>query len=261
LSSYDAAGLFRAILAAPDDDLPRLHYADVIEPREPERAEFIRVQCGIAAIQREWNLAPRTITDAYWLAKNAALRRRERELGEAYPNVAESPHNYLDVWAGDAAFGVARRGGHVEFSRGFPSRLTLSWADWHRHAAALLAACPIAHARDGRVRLTTWPAFNYNLIEHPAGGWTFRRRTTHSPHVPEYPGVRFELPAASTLDVDDFTYLGSFRPPANPWPGHPVEDDLLAGMADALGRDALGRVMAEWDAATPTYPPLVTPRP
>jgi uncharacterized protein (TIGR02996 family) len=205
LSSYDAAGLFRAILAAPDDDLPRLHYADVIEPREPERAEFIRVQCGIAAIQREWNLAPRTITDAYWLAKNAALRRRERELGEAYPNVAESPHNYLDVWAGDAAFGVARRGGHVEFSRGFPSRLTLSWSDWHRHAAALLAACPIANAKDGRVRLTTWPPFastdNAVLNDHFAA---------------EYPGVRFELPAA------------------NPWPGHPVEDEGRRAAAFAL---------------------------
>ena len=42
-----------AIKAAPDDDAPRLELADWLEEDgQPERAEFIRVQCRLGAIQR-----------------------------------------------------------------------------------------------------------------------------------------------------------------------------------------------------------------
>jgi uncharacterized protein (TIGR02996 family) len=41
----------RAIFDAPDDDTPRLVYADFLEEHgEPERAEFIRVQCELARL-------------------------------------------------------------------------------------------------------------------------------------------------------------------------------------------------------------------
>jgi uncharacterized protein (TIGR02996 family) len=41
--------LLNAILAAPDDDLPRLVYADWLDENgRPERAEFIRLQCAWA---------------------------------------------------------------------------------------------------------------------------------------------------------------------------------------------------------------------
>ena len=40
-----------AILAAPDDDAPRLIYADWLDEQgQPERAEFIRVQCTLARL-------------------------------------------------------------------------------------------------------------------------------------------------------------------------------------------------------------------
>lgn len=43
------AALLAAILALPDDDLPRLVYADWLdEAGHPDRAEFIRVQCELA---------------------------------------------------------------------------------------------------------------------------------------------------------------------------------------------------------------------
>lgn len=46
----DLAALTRAVIAAEDDDLPRLVLADYLEERdEPERAAFIRAQCEIAA--------------------------------------------------------------------------------------------------------------------------------------------------------------------------------------------------------------------
>jgi uncharacterized protein (TIGR02996 family) len=45
----DAAPFLAAIRAAPDDDAPRLIYADWLDEHgEPERAEFIRVQCELA---------------------------------------------------------------------------------------------------------------------------------------------------------------------------------------------------------------------
>jgi uncharacterized protein (TIGR02996 family) len=44
------AALHKAVLAAPDDDLPRLVYADRLEELgQPARAEFIRLQCHVAA--------------------------------------------------------------------------------------------------------------------------------------------------------------------------------------------------------------------
>jgi uncharacterized protein (TIGR02996 family) len=43
----DRAAFLAAILDRPDDDLPRLVYADWLDEHgEPERAEFIRTQCG-----------------------------------------------------------------------------------------------------------------------------------------------------------------------------------------------------------------------
>jgi len=49
MNEHDA--LYAAILAHPDDDGPRLVYADWLEEHgEQERAEFIRVQCELATV-------------------------------------------------------------------------------------------------------------------------------------------------------------------------------------------------------------------
>jgi uncharacterized protein (TIGR02996 family) len=46
----DEAALLAAIIAHPDEDTPRLMYADwLTEHGQPERAEFIRLQCAVAA--------------------------------------------------------------------------------------------------------------------------------------------------------------------------------------------------------------------
>jgi uncharacterized protein (TIGR02996 family) len=48
----DGDNMLRAVLAAPEDDAPRLEYADWLDERgqagDTERAEFIRVQCELA---------------------------------------------------------------------------------------------------------------------------------------------------------------------------------------------------------------------
>jgi uncharacterized protein (TIGR02996 family) len=70
--SADRAAFLRAIADRPDDDLPRLVYADWLDEHgEPARAEFIRVQCELARLRRD---DPRV----------AELRRREDELLAAH---------------------------------------------------------------------------------------------------------------------------------------------------------------------------------
>jgi uncharacterized protein (TIGR02996 family) len=67
METEDAA-LWRAVVADPHDDAPRLVYADWLEEHDqPERAEFIRVQCRLAALDED---APER-----W-----APERRERQL-------------------------------------------------------------------------------------------------------------------------------------------------------------------------------------
>src|SRR5947209_13753167 len=64
----DASALWRAVVADPHDDAPRLILADFLEETgRPERAEYVRLQCRLAALDEE---AP----------ERAALDRRERQL-------------------------------------------------------------------------------------------------------------------------------------------------------------------------------------
>ena len=52
IAAFDdpGSGLLRAVIASPNDDLPRLIYADYLEERgQNKRAEFIRVQCELAS--------------------------------------------------------------------------------------------------------------------------------------------------------------------------------------------------------------------
>jgi uncharacterized protein (TIGR02996 family) len=84
----DADALLAAIRAAPDDDAPRLIYADWLEEHgQPGRAEFIRVQCELAR-----NDSP-------------TLRQREAELLAAHH----------DAFAGS----LAAPGLRFRFRRGF----------------------------------------------------------------------------------------------------------------------------------------------
>jgi uncharacterized protein (TIGR02996 family) len=47
--THDEEGLLRTVIEDPDDDTPRLVYADYLEEHgQPDRAAFIRVQCQLA---------------------------------------------------------------------------------------------------------------------------------------------------------------------------------------------------------------------
>ena len=95
-----AVGLLRAIREHPDDDLPRLVYADWLEEHgEPQRAEFIRSQVELArGVESE--------------QRRQALRAREAELLETH----------AAGWTEPLA-GLVRG---WRFSRGFIERVTLT---------------------------------------------------------------------------------------------------------------------------------------
>jgi uncharacterized protein (TIGR02996 family) len=73
----DGLALVRSILAATGDDAPRLVYADWLEEHgQPERAEFIRVQCELARLMILDDSEPSENADRRW----ESLVERERVL-------------------------------------------------------------------------------------------------------------------------------------------------------------------------------------
>ncbi|MDB4957900.1 MAG: hypothetical protein JWO36_5469 [Myxococcales bacterium] len=57
----------QAVLAAPDDDAPRLAYADAVEKADPERAEFIRLQLDLAKWRKAHQDPPQSMkASARW---------------------------------------------------------------------------------------------------------------------------------------------------------------------------------------------------
>ncbi|MBO0698740.1 MAG: TIGR02996 domain-containing protein [Zavarzinella sp.] len=109
--------LFRAVLAAPDDDAPRLIYADWLDEHgEPERAEFIRLQCAMDRIP------PKT---GRWRPLHDRTSRLERE--------------WKARWAGAALERVL----NAEFRRGFVDRVRLTVDQFLTSADRLLALEPV----------------------------------------------------------------------------------------------------------------------
>jgi uncharacterized protein (TIGR02996 family) len=94
--SHDA--FLRAIIANPDDDTPRLVYADWLdEYGDPARAEFIRVQCELARTEEDDPRRP-------------GLEDREHELLTALER----------VWLGDEARGLRE----WDWTRGFVGQIS-----------------------------------------------------------------------------------------------------------------------------------------
>lgn len=218
----DEAALLTAIIANRADDTPRLVFADYLEndasPLQPERGEFIRVQCELA-IREKSKGPPRIVVDgrpqkckkcrgwygklgrcgceygdrrkanqerlinerAGWLAETDELRRREWELLEAHElEWMVSPLDEL-VAANIADVVVNRASLNAPgWSRGFVSHITCSWSDWRTHADAILARQPIE-----RVKLTDRPVLHGTVVY---GDRVSEILQTH------WEGIEFELP-------------------------------------------------------------------
>jgi uncharacterized protein (TIGR02996 family) len=117
--THDEAFL-QAILDEPDDDTPRLIYADWLEERGDPRGEFIRLQCLI-----EKNKA-----GIHWLP---ALRRREREL-----------LTQAHLWGLNWILLLGKNWkDKVVYRRGFVASIALSAHEFILHAQQIFRATPI----------------------------------------------------------------------------------------------------------------------
>lgn len=113
--------LLNGIAAAPDDDVPRLVYADWLQDHDRDAfAEFIRIQCEIARIET----GPRAIIDA-----NVHLWRRQQELLDGY-EVELLPPGYAELRTTPSKH---------RWHRGFLDELEWFNANYH-HTPGYLAA-------------------------------------------------------------------------------------------------------------------------
>lgn len=120
-SSIDEDALLAAIVAAPEDDAPRLVYADWLLERGDARGEFIRLQVEEAR-SAKWNPRVRQMIEAGW--RNLA--------GELAPFTNE----------------------HA-FDRGFPRWVTLSAAAFARHGERFFSRWPLQQLRLDNQRFTS----------------------------------------------------------------------------------------------------------
>lgn len=131
--STDESALLRAVLTNPEANLPRLVYADWLDDHgQPDRAEFIRLQCEIASHPSPPPLFARREHELWNnLAQDAALTADWLLLG---------PEQYL-LRAGrlqqGQPYGICRRG--------FVDEVCLPLAIFLDRAADLFARMPVTH--------------------------------------------------------------------------------------------------------------------
>ncbi len=109
-----------AIRENPDDDVPRLIYADWLEEQGDPRGEFVRVECALASMPVKDGRRP-------------ALRARRQQLLAAH----------RDAWLGP----LRPLAYHWEFRRGFPEEVTADALHFVEHAGRIFAAAPVRLAR------------------------------------------------------------------------------------------------------------------
>lgn len=115
-----AAEFMPAIHADPDDDVPRLIYADWLEDRGDPRGEFIRVQCELADRRTPY-------------FRREELEQRERELLARHEAEWAAP---LRGWVN-----------HWKFRRGFPDEILLTEWAFLTHADTLYRLVPATALR------------------------------------------------------------------------------------------------------------------
>ena len=104
----DGDALLAAIIANPDDDTPRLVYADWLDENgQPERAEFIRIQCAPGKAETGWSRSREleASSRARWLAglpkfpNQWEVGRRDWEFRRGFPEYLTAPiSDFLERW-------------------------------------------------------------------------------------------------------------------------------------------------------------------
>jgi uncharacterized protein (TIGR02996 family) len=148
----DREALYRAILDAPDDDAPRLIYADWLEEHgDPERAEFIRLQCEIDRIV----LGTEAAND-----RHSAISLRCHELYKTH----------YKKWIQELGSLPANRQMFFAFRRGMVAMVTCSVRYFLSNAEHLLNAAPLdsiefRQLTSGHIRQLSTCRFNVHVRE------------------------------------------------------------------------------------------------
>lgn len=151
----EVEAFLKRILAYPDDDSPRLIFADWLEetaeethrlPQRgtqlerdqwgPDRSQFIRVQIGIARIQEEES---REIEQTGWVDR----RGTHQELRDLYREEQRLLAMHHEQW--EAPFEGLARG--LVFRRGFVEQANVGALELLRHAHELFALSPLRRLR------------------------------------------------------------------------------------------------------------------
>lgn len=141
----DREAFLAAILSDPQDDTPRLIYADWLEENgEGERAEFVRVQVELARLSCNFKQTPQQAgwfhdcgadENGYWLCQ--PLRSRERDLFSRFKTQWFNERQAIYYLPADDDADCYPDLTAAIVRRGFISSLTCDWTTWLRHAPAL----------------------------------------------------------------------------------------------------------------------------
>lgn len=176
----DRDGLLAAILAEPEDDAPRLVFADWLEEHgEVELGEFIRLQCLIEPGIHANLLTP----------DMAAAIPRHNALVSLMDAKARAQFPFLQ---------------NIIFRRGFVDEISCTAAHWLHYAETVLVRCPIRE-----VSLTT-----YLEIAYLAGSLCFVGRRDACPESPEIRPAKKNMPLAEIGTIQDVRVFL-----AEEWPG------------------------------------------
>ncbi len=205
----DHDSLLAAILAHPDEDTPRLMFADWLQENgQSARAEFIRAQ--VRGVPDDW---------IYNQPSQHPLTPHQQGHRSAFPgwrllgwNPADRDVRYQRPYEQGLSHSVFK----VMFARGFADRVTLSAVDWLTHAEAVLARHPLR-----QVKLTTMPRTRTTGRSDPFTGeflwladlggnhrgglilhedYPDRRSAVVARLQAEWPGVTFEIPRGERFD-------------------------------------------------------------
>jgi uncharacterized protein (TIGR02996 family) len=193
------AGFLADILAHPEDDTPRLVFADwLADNGEEDLGDFIRVQCELVGYKRNPHvsndgkvLSPRW---KEWAERHDYLRRRERDLlFDHWPEWCPRLEGLTIRCGDDNDFSACRN--HDEevfrfsFRRGFVAEVIAPLAALLEHLPALVRTHPIEEAR-----VTDRRPANVALGPRLASmfGW-FCRHSDHLPDSDDLPAPLWDL--------------------------------------------------------------------